>query len=194
MTLIYSGEKLAWAGMGEWAATSGMIGYQSPDQQHIVDHGPIPEGKYTLSLKLGGNATVTSYKTDKSGRITEANLDGRSEIQSLQCIKNPADKKDDPTDDVVILSNWGSNRVRLARVQLFSKNTAHRGGFYIHDSSKGFTHGCIEVGSGFFDVLREYAKNNNKKLATLGLLVLYTDDTTSGKTKFNRPVVMQCSK
>jgi hypothetical protein len=192
MTLIYSGEKLSWAGVGEWASTSGMVGFQSADQQHIVDRGPIPEGKYTLSLKIGGNATITSYKTDKTGRISEAHLDIRSEIQSLTCIKNPADKKDDPNDDTVIMNNWGSNRVRLARVQLFSKNTAHRGGFYIHDSSKGFTHGCIEVAHGFFDVLRQHATNNKKQTA-MSLLVLYTDDTTSGKTKFNRAIVKQCS-
>ncbi len=192
MTLIYSGEKLSWAGVGEWAATSGMVGFQSADQQHIVDRGPIPEGKYTLSLKIGGNATITSYKTDKTGRISEAHLDIRSEIQSLTCIKNPADKKDDPNDDTVIMNNWGSNRVRLARVQLFSKNTAYRGGFYIHDSSKGFTHGCIEVAQGLFDVLRQHATNNKNQTA-MSLLVLYTDDTTSGKTKFNRAIVKQCS-
>lgn len=193
MSLIYSGEKLSWAGFGEWPATSGMEGYQSADNQHIVDTGPIPEGQYTLSLKIGGNATITSYKTDKAGRLTEGNLDVRSEIQSLACIKNPVDKKDDPNDDTVIFPNWGSNRVRLTRVKLFGKNTAHRGGFYIHDSTKGFTHGCIEVGPGFFDVLREYAKNHGKRQPTLSLLVLYTDDTTRGKTKTGKPVVKQCS-
>jgi hypothetical protein len=193
-SLIYSGEKITWAGFGEWPATSGMDGFQSSEHQHIVDTGPIPEGTYTLSLKIGGNATVTSFTADKTtGRIATANLDVRSEIQSLTCIKNPLDKKDDPTDDTVVMSNWGSNRVRLARVKLFGKNTAHRGGFYIHDSTKGFTHGCIEVGHGFFAVLREFAKNNAKKQTSLGLLVLYTDDTTRGKTKTGKPVVTQCS-
>jgi hypothetical protein len=193
MSLVYSGEKLAWAGVAEWPATSGMVGYQSAEFQHVVDHGPIPEGMYTLSLKVGGNATVTSYKKDKSGALTEANLDVRSEIQSLTCIKNPAQDPNNPNDDVLLFQNWGSNRVRLSRVKVFNKNTWHRGGFYIHDSTKGYTHGCIEVASAFFDVLRTYAKNNGKRQATLGLVVKYTDATTRGKTKLDRPVAMKCS-
>src|SRR6185436_16121224 len=54
------------------------------------------------------------------------------------------------------LANWGRNRVRLTPA---NSATAHacaprRGGFYLHDSTKGFSHGCIEVEGKFFDALR----------------------------------------
>lgn len=48
-SLIYSGEKISWAGFGEWHATSGMEGFQDSENQHIVDTRPIPEWTYTSS-------------------------------------------------------------------------------------------------------------------------------------------------
>ena len=36
-------------------------------------------------------------------------------------------------------------------------------GKYFHDSSKGFTHGCVEIESEFFDDLREFIANNKKE-------------------------------
>jgi hypothetical protein len=46
-----------------------------------------------------------------------------------------------------------------------------RGGFYLHDSVKGYSHGCIEVESRLFTHLREHQKLS--KAQTLILQVKY---------------------
>ena len=54
--------------------------------------------------------------------------------------------------------------------------------FYIHDSSKGFSHGCIEVEGRFFFVLRDFAKSQSRP--RLILKVEYkVGQATNGGTK-----------
>jgi hypothetical protein len=185
--LVYDGTKLRWSGVGEWNATSGLSGYQEPKYQNLRDKGPIPEGAYKVPLTLGGNAVVTSYKRDESGDVVEADLDTRLAIESLTCIKHPLEK-----DQVLILENWGSNRVRLERVRVKNANTSHRAGFYIHDSTKGFSHGCIETDTDFFRALREYSGKNFASRGNLSLRVEYTGTTTYGGTKKESHVHVQC--
>jgi hypothetical protein len=62
-----------------------------------------------------------------------------------------------------------------------------RGGFYIHDSAKGYTHGCIEVEPRFFNVLRHVIATTHsphgKVKDRLNLLVKYLPgQTTNGRT------------
>lgn len=61
-------------------------------------------------------------------------------------------------------------------------NPVMRGGFYLHDSTKGYSHGCIEVELGLFVQLRIYSKKTKKK--TLIIKVNYENgDSTNGDTK-----------
>ena len=53
--------------------------------------------------------------------------------------------------------NWGENRVRLNALHIDNPKARNRGGFYLHDSTKGFTHGCIEIEPRFFARLRTLA-------------------------------------
>ncbi len=47
-----------------------------------------------------------------------------------------------------------------------------RSGFYLHDSTKGFSHGCIKVEGLFFHLLRTYLKSGKSK--KLHLKISYT--------------------
>jgi hypothetical protein len=57
-----------------------------------------------------------------------------------------------------------------------------RGGFYLHDSTKGYSHGCIEVEPSFLSILRARAAN-----ATRGYFLLkvtyVADRATNGGTR-----------
>lgn len=54
-----------------------------------------------------------------------------------------------------------------------SKNKmCRRGGFHIHDWSKGFTHGCIEVPNKFFARLVQYIVSHEDE-KTLSLIAKY---------------------
>ncbi|HTN76402.1 MAG TPA: tlde1 domain-containing protein [Pirellulaceae bacterium] len=184
MPMKFTGQQLVWDGVGAWNATSGMPGHQNSLEQHLSDKGPIPEGEYYVPLALGGNAKVTTYKKKPDGSISEAKLDTRAAIESLQCIAMPGS----PTE-VLIFENWGSNRVRLQKVKVKHRKAAHRDGFYLHDSTKGFSHGCIEIDTSFFSSLRAYAAKNGKTSKVVKLIVDYGPDaltkgvSTLGSTK-----------
>jgi|688.fasta_scaffold729437_1 hypothetical protein len=191
--LKYNGTVLDWSSIGKWKATSGMPGFQNSLEQFKMDKGPIPEGQYLVPLKIGGNATLVNPKRDAAGNITESQLDIRSEIESLQCITDPRDHS-----KVVLFSNWGSNRVRLTRQRVKHPRAAHRGGFYLHDSTKGYSHGCIEVQTAFFTSLRDFSKKNSKRHFLI-LEVNYGPHSltgagvsTYGDTKTTGSVVASC--
>lgn len=57
-----------------------------------------------------------------------------------------------------------------------------RGGFYLHDSAKGYSYGCIEVEEKIFPILRNYNKAHKKN--TIIILVTYSQGvSTNGGTK-----------
>jgi hypothetical protein len=56
--------------------------------------------------------------------------------------------------------------------------TPRRGGFYLHDSTKGFSHGCIEVEGSLITGLRNY----KTKRSYLILKVEYATSVTNGGT------------
>lgn len=191
--LVYNGTQLFWVPVGLWKATSGMPGSQNSLHQFERDKGPIPEGTYVVPLRIGGNATITRAKYSTTGEMTEGTLDTRSEIQSLQCITDPKHP-----GNVMIFANWGSNRVRLAKQKVKYERASHRDGFYLHDSTKGFSHGCIEVETAFFASLRDFATKNPKKKSII-LKVDYGPSSlknpgvsTFGQTDSGVPVAVSC--
>jgi hypothetical protein len=57
-----------------------------------------------------------------------------------------------------------------------------RGGFYLHDSVKGYSHGCIEVEGLFFESLRKFAGGTRQ--SHMVLRVKYAPDrVTNGGTR-----------
>jgi len=177
--MYYTGQKLSWDGR-EYNATSGNFyihadpkskksetwDYRSAANQGIRDFGPIPEGLYWLSLKITGDAKIA-----RDGQVLAG--DG---IQSI-----PGGEH----------SEWGANRVHLHAHWLEQSKIwklRDPNSFYIHDSHKGYTHGCVEVDNSFFSRLRSFAAAEAKKpggKTKLWVRVDYKDGGTStlGKTK-----------
>jgi hypothetical protein len=171
---FYDGQYLYWYGVGNYTyeATSGMKGHQKAAEQTKSDTGPIPEGLYSFSIKLAGSARVVN--------VAQGKLDTKEGIQNLENM---------PGNDGQFYEapEWGKNRVRLTLIQLFNSKARHRGGFYIHDSQKGYTHGCIEVDPAFFVKLRQYATDqaalkNGKKRMTLKVKYASASASTYGST------------
>jgi hypothetical protein len=155
--MLYDGDELDWYGVGKFNATSGMPGHQIASEQFISDTGPIPEGTYSLFLKVVGMARVTN--------VAKSTLDTKQGIQDLSAMPGPDGKLyDSPA--------WGRNRVRLNNLHIDSPRARHRGGFYLHDSTKGFTHGCVEVNPHFFTRLRQMATEEEGKKGARQWLVL----------------------
>jgi len=169
--LLYSGTTMVWVGKFAYPATSGLPGYQNATFQAVRDHGPVPEGLYSFPLKMGGEGHMTSTTT----------LDTGEGVQSL-----PAHFtfRGQTYDNYA----WGPDRVRLTIHHIESPKHRHRNGFYLHDSTKGFSHGCIEVSPHFFKHLRDYissgaAKRDHRKNLYLRVQYLTPDITTYGGTK-----------
>ena len=143
--LFYDGTKVTWKSKGEFKATSGMVGYQMPKDQCLQERGPVPEGNYYVPLIAG----------------TFAEDYGKGQCQlkpSWQIQRIPRGDKAGRCDPY--WANWGNNRVRFEPNDESTKNKCDpsRSGFYLHDSTKGFSHGCIEVEQRFFDILWAYVK------------------------------------
>ncbi|HEY7423655.1 MAG TPA: hypothetical protein VH682_05365 [Gemmataceae bacterium] len=156
--ILYNGKQLHWYGMHlEFPATSGQNDYKRADQEGVKDYGPIPEGWYDFSVQEA-----------KPGK----NADDYFSHEGVQSFS--------PSPD------WGTQRVRLHLKRLDEmairqkvgdqglKVAKSRGGFYLHNSHKGYTHGCVEVSDSFFTKLAEYRRKKHHK-AHLTLRVHYRD-------------------
>lgn len=143
--LYYDGQTIKWSGKGLlFKATSGMPSHQMPGKQCIPDAGPVPEGEYKVFISDHGMA-----KDDGRGICALKPSWGVQEIprgsQAGHC---------EP-----YWANWGKNRARMEPANDATKkkcSPVSRGGFYIHDSIKGYSHGCIEVETKLFEHLRSY--------------------------------------
>lgn len=169
--LFYNGTTLLWHHHGSFKATSGLEGHQNASEQTHVDEGPIPEGMYSLVLALAKDATM----------VGEGVLDVREGIEHLPGTFHFHGK------DFTNVA-WGPDRVRLRNIHIENPKARHRGGFYLHDSVKGYSHGCIEVDPSFFTKLREFTKQEAPKRGGrrhLYLKVTYPSKTAStyGGTK-----------
>ena len=181
--MLYDGKILHWYDHDQYKATSGFL-YRTPsgatvdhqvasDQTHgndkVGDSGPIPEGRFYLSLSFSGEANVTGVSHG------EAQLDLRTGIESLpKAWKYKRGKIDNLA--------WGPDRVRLIKIFIKDKDpkAQKRDGFYLHDSAKGYTHGCIEVERRFFADLRAFAASEaGKRKKLLSLKVEYPSKNAS---------------
>lgn len=169
--LFYDGQILKWSDKGlAFKATSGMQGHQMPGEQCTPDAGPIPEGLYKVFIADQGIA-----KDDGRGICAIAPSWGIQEI--------PRGVKAGVCEPY--WANRGKNRARMEPADSKTKNQCApltRGGFYLRDSVKGFSHGCIEVDTKLFKYLREYHSLSKKQSIVLKVQYL-TGRTTNGGTK-----------
>lgn len=164
--MFFDGQALK-QGTLKFKATSGLPGYQVPNRQCVKDNGPIPEGYYRVLLADRGTAKddgrgncklSPSWGVEKIPRGTEAG----------QC---------EP-----VWENWGNNRVRLEPADVETQRACKpvRGGFYIHDSTKGYSHGCIEVERRFFPHLKSLAHTNQTGFCILHVKYVPGKPTNGG--------------
>jgi len=170
--LLYDGPRLQWPGQGIFRASSGLPGRQSSVLQCDPIGGPIPEGSYFFLLRE--DTTVPAPTAD-------CHIDPSWTIQRIPSGQAAG-------ECAPYWAAWGKNRVRLNRAgRLPPDCRVPRDGFYLHDSGKGYTHGCIEVEPRFFEVLRHMVATMNsphgKRRDRLNLLVKYmSGQTTNGGT------------
>lgn len=171
--LYYNGQRLQWWAKGTFRATSGMPGMQHPRLQCDPRGGPLPEGSYFFRLREDG----APARAGSNCTLLPA--------WYLQTI--PRDAVAGTCEQYWI--NWGRNRVRLMPADRETARACQprRGGFYLHDSTKGYSHGCIEVEGRFFDVLRQEVaavlRQRSRSADKLMLLVRYNAGmTTNGGT------------
>jgi hypothetical protein len=157
--------------------------FRKPSKQSVKDRGPIPEGRYSVPLTLGGDTALVSF------------ADGEFAFKQMPAIQNM------PTNQTVgqgsqqttfsFFPAWGCHRVPLTRID--NENPTGRGDFYLHDSTKGFTHGCVELEHRFFEDLIPFAHAELLKPDGARSLILKVDyaaqrklgdkATTKGDTK-----------
>jgi hypothetical protein len=146
-----------------------MPGHQMPGEFCVGEAGPVPPGYYKVLLADRG----------------QAQDDG-----TQQCALKPAwGMQAIPRGAAAgecegYWANWGWNRARMepADEATRSRCTPMRGGFYLHDSVKGYSHGCIEVEGRIFPLLRTYVRSSQK--ASMILKVDYAAGrTTNGGTR-----------
>lgn len=143
--MIYDGQVIVWNGT-RYKATSGLKGHQSPDNQREPDSGPIPNGRYKVHCNELGAAGVA-----------DRNACALAPGWGIQTIpRGAAAGKCEP-----YWANWGNNRARLE--PLTGTRTFSRSGFYLHDSTKGFSHGCIEVQPSFFVALKSFVHTTRRR-------------------------------
>lgn len=166
--MIYDGQLLRWPGHGSFRASSGLPGFQRPGQACTPDSGPVPPGYYKVFLADQGAA-------QDDGRDA-CNLKPAWGIQAIP--RGPA-----AGDCEAYWANWGNNRARLEPADAATRNRCSpvRAGFYLHDSTKGYSHGCIEVEGRIFPLLRTYARGSRR--ATMIIKVEYAGQReTNGGT------------
>jgi hypothetical protein len=189
--LYYWGKYVLWrrslppsaasAGQLVFSATSGTTPIASA--QVAVDIGPVPEGKYRFLAQID----PLQGSVDQANKLlAEGDAPGKGPFhnfrQGIQFLPIGGNGPVNPA--------WGTMRVRLE--PLARTKVPTRGGFYLHNSHKGYTSGCIEMGrtdkvQDFFSALLEYAISPQAKSKPyLILKVSYRDADTStlGNTKY----------
>ena len=175
----YDGVTLTWPTRGRvYKASSGLPAEKAgdPDWREskyscVKDHGPIPEGLYTLSTVVDPKVFAAVDKDPARCRVFPGS--------SIQKIPRGADAG----ACEAYWANWGTNRVPLKPADEQTRTACFplRDGFYVHDSTKGYSHGCVEVEQTFFDDLYDFARTSKGKRLTFR--VRYRHQSTQGGTK-----------
>lgn len=162
-------------------STSGMPGAQSKDDTSKPDEGPIPEGDYSVDLRPdpervaqhNNGSMIPGYGIEQIPPSTAPVRDeGEGEDYG-------GEWGEAPTYDI---APWGSWRARL--ISKKGTDTKKRTSFYLHNSHKGYTHGCIETCDDLLEEMKRLRKDGQE---ALDVRVSYQDKTTKGGT-FSPPV------
>lgn len=152
-----------------YKATSGLLGHQVASEQDNSDSGPVPEGEYKIDLSLDF--------LRKAGTLSMSTCEIASGkgIQILPWNINRG--------GTCAFPGWGQWRARIEKVKVSSS----RDNFYLHDSYKGYSHGCIETDTELYYDLYNIRK---KGVLSIKLKVSYsslTQSTDGGTRQFPPP-------
>jgi len=142
-------------------ATSGYPNYQNPVFANQV-LGPVPQGHYRVNLSLDPKRWANIVPSGE-------NLAAAYGVQRIR------PSYVGPNGETLIPQGWGTWRARLAPINV----STTRSNFYLHNSTKGFTHGCIETCDGLYNRFVTY---HDQGLASIDVLVDYTTNSTNGGT------------
>jgi RHS repeat-associated protein len=150
--------------------------YQAGKYQNLEDKGPTPEGTYNINLEPSFDRVA---KDNGKGDLVRSPEGGVEKIPKYV----PLGEK--PEDGVMAAqADWGKNRALLEpeKVTGAKSNERDLNSFYVHDSEKGYTHGCSEVDTALFQELAKYKEEGNKEIK---VIVEYKDKnaSTNGGTK-----------
>ena len=137
--------------------------YRNAEFQSKKDHGPVPEGWYSVNLK--GKPWRVAKADYTSGEIL-SNPDGGIELLPEVFITQSGRS--------IIYPGWGTIRARLE--PMAGTNTFGRSNFYLHNSSKGYSHGCIETSTTIFGYMIRYKNSGHMNI---NVLVDYPTPTSS---------------
>src|SRR5262249_15593152 len=160
------------------SASSGNLPIASA--QNRPDDGPVPEGMYRFFAKLDPLQSSVAQANAALPNEPGANGPISNTRQGIQFLPIGGDG--------LLFTDWGSMRVRIEPTTTLPAQRS--GGFYLHNSAKGFTHGCVEVGrsvdearSDFFSLLVEYATSPaSKTFITLKVKYRTPETSTAGNT------------
>ena len=161
----------ATSGLDNATTTTGVsINCQYAKYQNVENGGPTPEGRYYINLKPDPNRIANA--DPKTGQLLRSPKGGIEKIPDYY-------QREDGL--YCTYSEWGYHRAKLEPVSVTGASNRDNNSFYMHDSEKGYTHGCIEIEKQFFNDLIEYGKDNSK----IDVIIAYPgpDHNTNGGTK-----------
>ena len=161
----------ATSGLNNATTTTGAtINCQYAKYQNVRNGGPTPEGHYYINLKPDPNKIANV--DPKTGQLL------RSPDGGIEKVPNYYQREDGL---YCTYSEWGEHRAKLEPVSVTGASNRDNNSFYMHDSEKGFTHGCIEIEKQFFNDLMEYGDDHSK----IDVIIEYPspDHNTNGGTE-----------
>jgi hypothetical protein len=164
----------ATSGNNEAKFTNGKtLNAQFAKYQNLIGNGPTPEGKYSINLAPDPNRLA---KIDLNSGTLLPNPKG-----GIEKIPGATPNPNHQGYEFLPQNVWGENRAKLDPAK-GNDLDGRENSFYIHDSDKGYTHGCIEVEPAFFNQLLEYQDDGNKNI---DVIIQYQspDQSTNGGTK-----------
>ena len=141
--------------------------YRNSKYQRKKDRGSIPEGTYRINLVPSPNRKA---KYDEDANLVSSPQGGIEQIPDIGYDRDGVS---------YVYDGWGTWRARLD--PLPGTKTYGRSSFYLHNSDKGFTHGCIESSSSIYNVLIRY-RSSGRKYIDVVIDYPTTNSTTYGHT------------
>ena len=191
--ILCTGDKVYWYGgeLGDtsdeimvYNATSGYkdedqnIDFQSAGYQSFENMGPTPEGIYHINLKPDSSRHAKIYQKSNGSMDYIKSRDGGIEQLSYDAVDEQGQMMH------YYSPSWGNQRAALTPDKVTGATNSQRknDSYYFHDSQKGYTHGCVEVESGLFNMLVLYREAGNNSIS---VQIQYPDSKhkTNGGTK-----------